>query len=224
VNVGYRESILSPRGYDVTYETRLTRGTGAKRVCVAIKDGVMHFAFKIRHECPDDHPDHYQHIQSIQTSIPHMARMVGPIGDVVLLEAARGEMLWHMAYRPDPSLVEDQLTEFALATKDNDLINGDIRPWNVFFDNDHGVQVIDWWCLSSFVSDLIGERPRRRDLVEGTGHYARLHPDLVSQRKFTDIDLSDVKLIGRLLRGEIELSDSEAWLGEYRSMGRFLWR
>ncbi len=221
--MGYRESILSQRGYEVRYETRYTRGAGAKRVCIAIKDGVRSFAFRIGHECPDDCPDHYQHIQNIQTSIPHMARMVGPIRDVVLLEAARGEMLWHMANRPDPSLVEDQLTEFALATKHNGLINGDIRPWNVFFDRDHGVQVIDWWCLSAFVSDLIGEPPRRRDLVEGKGHYARLHPDLVSQRKFTDIDLSDARLIGRLLRGEIELSDKEAWLGEYRSMGRFLW-
>jgi len=94
----------------------------------------------------------------------------------------------------------------------------------VFFDGEHGVQVIDWTCLSSFVSDLTGDRPRRRDLVEGQGHYARFHPDLVSQRKFTDIDLSDAKLIVRLLRGEIELSDSEAWLGEYAQMGRFLWR
>jgi hypothetical protein len=125
--MGHRESILSPRGYEVTYETRQTRGAGEKRVCVAIKDGVRHFAFKICHECPDDRPDHYQHIQSIQNSIPHMARMVGPIGDVVLLEEARGEMLWHMANRPDPSLVEHQLTEFALAAKDNDLIHGDIR-------------------------------------------------------------------------------------------------
>jgi hypothetical protein len=53
--------------------------------------------------------------------------------------------------------------------------------------------VIDWSCLSSFVSDLTGERPRRRDLVEG--HYAKFHPSLVSQKRFTDIDLSDVKLI-----------------------------
>jgi len=104
--MGHRESILSPQGYEVTYETRQTRGAGAKKVCVAIKGGVKHFAFRIGHECPNDSADHYQRIQRIQNSIPHMARMVGPIGDIVLLEEARGEMLWHMSNRPDISLVE----------------------------------------------------------------------------------------------------------------------
>ena len=208
-------------GNIVAYETRQTRGAGVKRVCIAVKDGVRHFAFKICDKCPDDNPDHYQRIESIQTTIPHMARMVGPIEDIVLLEEARGILLWHLENRPDISLVESQLTEFALATKRNDLINGDIRPWNVFFDDRDGVQVIDWWCLSSFVSDLVGERPRRRDLIDGQGHYSKFHPDLVSQNRFTDIDLFDARLIGRLLRGEIDLS--EAWHGHYHALGRFLW-
>jgi hypothetical protein len=87
----------------------------------------------------------------------------------------------------------------------------------VFCDNEQRIQVIDWWCLSSFVSDLPCER---RDLVEGTdAHYAKFHGDLVSQGNFTEIDLRDARTIGKLLRGEIELSDAEAWRGYYGSLG-----
>jgi hypothetical protein len=154
-----------------------------------------------------------------------MARMLEPIKDVVLLEEARGDNLWHMRIRPDPAIVEDQLIEFALATKRYDLIHGDLRPWNVFCDNEQGVQIIDWWCLSSFVSDIFGEGARRLDLVEGTDpHYAKFHADLVSEKKFTEIDLADAKTIGSLLRDEIELDDASAWHGYYGSRGRFFWK
>jgi hypothetical protein len=124
-----------------------------------------------------------------------------------------------------PAAIEAQLIEFALSTKKNELIHGDLRPWNVFCDNEQKVQVIDWWYLSSFVSDLVGEHPRRLDLTrEGPDpHYARFHSNLVSVGRFTEIDLTDAKTIGRLLRSEINFSDTEAWGGSYRSMGKFLW-
>jgi hypothetical protein len=226
--MGDREAILLPRGYEVTYrECRKYRGSVATKQCIAMKDGVRYFAFKVCPKvCPHDHPDHYHRIQRIQASIPRMARMVGPIEDVVLLEEARGQLLWELETAPDPAVVESQLIEFALGTQNNRLIHGDVRPWNVFFDNNHGIQVIDWWCLSSFVDDLLprgGLPPRRADLL-GQGHYVKFHPDLVAQGKFTEIDLTDAKLIGRLLRGEIELSDSDAWRGDYRSLGQFHWR
>lgn len=155
-----------------------------------------------------------------------MAPMVGPIKDIVLLEEAHGQMLWEMETSPNPDVVESQLVEFAIAAKNYGLIHGDLRPWNVFFDDDRGIQVIDWWCLSSFVDDLLPRAelpPRRADLLE-EGHYAKFHPDLVAQGKFTEIDLADARLIGRLLRGEIDLSDSQAWQAYYRSLGQFRWR
>jgi Phosphotransferase enzyme family len=204
--MGHRKSILSPLGYEVAYkDIRKHRGSDAMlRTCFAIKGGVKYYAFKI---CGHDNPDHYRRIQSIQASIPRMVRMEGPIEDVVLLEEARGEILWEVEPVPDPAVVENQLIEFALGTKANQLIHGDLRPWNVFFDKDCGVQVIDWWCVSSFVDDLIGNEPRRRDLIEG--HYARFHANLVAQRNFTVIDLADAHRIGKLLRGDIGFS--QAW-------------
>jgi hypothetical protein len=222
--MGYREAVLSPEGYEIVYQGREKyRGSGGQhRSCVATKGGVRYFAFRI---CHPDSPKHHERIQRIQDSIPHMARMLKPIKDVVLIEEARGENLWHMKTRPDLTRVEGQLIEFARATKRNGLIHGDLRPWNVFCDDEQRVQVIDWWYLSSFIGDLVGDRPRRPDLVRGQdAHYAKFHPDLVSQNKFTDIDLADAGIIGKLLRGEIELSDAGAWRGRYSSLGRFLWQ
>jgi len=219
--MGHREKILSPLGYTITYrEQQKYRGSGVKKLCTAVKDGTTYFAFRVS---PPDGQDHFRRIERIQDSIPHMARIAGTIEDVVLLEKAHGELLWELAFPPDPALVERQLVEFALATKENHLIHGDLRPWNCFFDDRYGIQVIDWWDLSSFVDDLVGDQPRRRDLIEAGKHYARFHPTLVERGEFTEIDLADAKLIGRLLRGEIELGDTCAWRGEYASLGRFRW-
>jgi len=133
-----------------------------------------------------------------------MARMV-VIDDIVLLEKARGQKLWEMETAPQyADTVEYQLIEFARSTQDNQLIHGDLRPWNIFFDAEQGVQVIDWICLSSFVDDLVGDQPRRRDLVEGEdAHYVKFHSGLVARRNFAEIDLADARLIGQLLKGDI---------------------
>jgi hypothetical protein len=208
--MGHRRLILSPLGYEIRCD-ELPKERGcvvAANQCIAIKGGVKHFAFNI---CPPDHPDHYERIQSVQASIPYMARMVGPFEDVVLLEEAQGQKLWEIDAAPDyAGVVERQLIEFARGTKKNHLIHGDLRPWNVFFDVHKGVQVIDWWNLSSFVDDLVGDLPLRRDLIEEGGHYAKFHPRLVAERNFTEIDLTDAHLIGKLLKNEIGRL-SEAW-------------
>jgi hypothetical protein len=177
----YHEAILSPLGYEVTYkQCRRYRGSEPMKLCIAIKDGMKYFAFKI---CRPAYPNHFCRIRSIQDSIPHMARMVGPIEDVVLLQEAEGELLWEMEAASDPVAVEDQLIEFAHGTQNNQLVHGDLRPWNVFFDNDRGVQVIDWWSLSSFVDDLLprGDLPPRRADLLGQGHYGKFHSDLVKK-------------------------------------------
>jgi hypothetical protein len=209
------ESILSSKGYEVRCEElRKERGSDASKHWIATKGGVEHFAFKIGGpDCAHDRPDHYRRIRSIQDSIPRMARMIGPFEDIVLLERCHphARKLWEMDDAPDyAGVVECQLIEFALGTRSNQLVHGDLRPWNVFFDINHGVQVIDWWCLSSFVDDLVGDLPRRRDLIEEGKHYVKFHPDLVAQRNFTEIDLTDARLVGRLLRGEIGRL-SQAW-------------
>ncbi len=180
------QDVISRRGYVVTTSLREKyRGAGRPQsVCTATKGGVTYYAFKVgTPDCVHDHADHYQRIQAIQDSIPRMARMVGPFEDVVLLEAAHGDLIFNLDKVPDPARVEAQLIEFALGTRMNQLIHGDLRPWNVFFDSEHGVQVIDWWCLSSFVDDLLPSGvlpPRRADLL-GEGHYAKFHPELVAQ-------------------------------------------
>jgi Phosphotransferase enzyme family len=108
------------------------------------------------------------------------------------------------------AVLEDQLIAFALGTKKNGLIHGDLRPWNIFFDPARGVQVIDWWKLSAFVDDLVGDAPQRGDLIADGKHYVRFHPELVAEGRFTDIDLEDARVIGKILRGEIR-TVKEAW-------------
>lgn len=94
--MGHRKSILSSHGYQVRYEERpKERDCPASKHCIAIKGSVKYFAFTI---CHPANPDTYQRIQSVQDSIPHMARMVEPIEDIVLLEEASGEKIgrWTM--------------------------------------------------------------------------------------------------------------------------------
>ena len=222
--MGHREAVLVRHGYVVRYEINEKYRSAEKvRSCIAERNGVRCFAFKIFHP---DRPEHYDRIQKIQASIVRMARMVGPIDDVVLLEDARGQMLWEMETAPDAAVVESQLAEFATSIRKHGLIHGDLRPWNVFFDREYGVQVIDWWCLSAFVDDLMpeGALPARRADLLGDGHYSKFHPDLVAAGRITDIDLADVRIIGRLLREELDLDHAEAWGGAYRSLGRFRWQ
>jgi hypothetical protein len=223
---GTIQNVLSSEGYVVTTSLREKyRGAGRPQdVCTATKNGVTYYAFKVRtSDCIHDHADHYQRIRTIQDSIPRMARMVGPLEDVVLLEAAQGDLLWDLDKAPDPAVVEAQLIEFALATRKLQLIHGDLRPWNVFFDNERGVQVIDWWCLSAFVDDLLprGVLPARRADLLGQGHYAKFHPELVAQGKLTEIDEEDARRIGKLLRGDIGLN--EAWQPVYQLSRRPAW-
>jgi hypothetical protein len=223
---GTIQNVLSSEGYVVTTSLREKyRGAGRpQNVCTATKSGVTYYAFKVRtSDCIHDRADHYQRIRTIQDSIPRMARMVGPFEDVVLLEAAHGHLLWDLDKAPDPAIVEAQLIEFAVGTRKNHLIHGDLRPWNVFFDNERGVQVIDWWCLSSFVDDLLprGVLPARRADLLGQGHYVKFHPELVAQGKLTEIDQEDARRIGKLLRGDIGLS--EAWRPVYQISPRPAW-
>jgi len=209
------EDILSPQGFQVQCVNREKyAGSDSTTICIAIKGGVKHYAFKV---CPPDHPDHHRRIQTIQGSAPRMAKIVGPIEDVVLSVEARGQNLWEMDICPDPEIVEDHLLEFAMWTQTHDLIHGDLRPWNVFYDHTFGVQVIDWRDLSAFVDDLLpqGTRPPRRSDLLGVGHYAKFHPTLVARGHFTEIDRTDARLIGKLLRAEIGLS--EAWSGPHQS-------
>ena len=220
------QEILSSEGYVVTTSLREKyRGAGShQHVCIATKNSLTYYAFKVgTPACVHDHVDHYERIRTLQDSIPRMARMVGPFEDVVLLEAAHGQLLWDLDKAPDPTIVEAQLIEFALGTARNQLIHGDLRPWNVFFDSEHGVQVIDWWCLSSFVDDLLprGVLPARRADLLGQGHYAKFHPELVARGKLTDIDQEDARRIGKLLRGDIGLS--EAWQPVYQITPRPAW-
>jgi len=201
------KEVLSPWGYSVHYEERPKYlGSDLTILYLATKGGVRHYARRISHP---EQPDHYRRIAKIEDFTPRMARIIGPIEDVVLSVEAPGEKLWEMEIRPDPEIVEAHLLQFQRWAKAHDLVHGDLRPWNVFFDQHHAAQVIDL-NLSAFVDDLLSRDnlpPRRVDLL--TGHYAKCHPDLVAERNYMEIDRCDALRIGKLLRGEIGLSG--AW-------------
>ncbi len=214
------EDILAPQGYEVQYISREKyRGSQPTTLCIAIKAGVRYYASKIAHP---DHPDHHRRIQSLDVS-PRVARFFVTAEGIVLSEEAQGRNLWEIQPAPDHRQIEAQLIEFALWTRRHQLIHGDLRPWNVFFDNDHGIQVFDWSMLSSFVSDLLpsGDLPRRRGDLLGNGHYAKCHPDLVAEDNYLEVDRRDALLIGKLLRGEIGLSG--AWPPESHPSWRPSW-
>ena len=192
------------------------RGAGSVKVCIATKNTVNYYATRIP---PPDTPGHHCRIVNIQNSIPRMARLVGPFDDVILAEEATGTSLWDLDSVPDCGRVERELVEFAHATQEHNLIHGDLRPWNVYYDDRYGVQVIDWVSLSSFVDDLIGQDPRRHDLTQDQngvkGHYWRFHPALIAQQAFTEIDVTDARLIGKLLKGEMRRL-RDAWPDAHR--------
>lgn len=192
--MGYREDVLRPHGYHVTYTKRPAyRGSDPKVICTATKGGTEYFAFK--------DPGHYHRIRLVQDSIPHMARMVEEIGDVILLETASGRLLWEIDAAPDPIAIERQLNEFAAGTEKNGLIHGDIRPWNIFVDDHCGISVIDW-NLSRFVDDLrLGD-----DLL--VGHFTNFHKGLKIS-ELARMDLVDAHRIMQLLKGEIRFA--QAW-------------
>jgi hypothetical protein len=210
--------VLTPLGYQVDYFTREKyRGAPPAELCIATKNGVRHFVSRIN---TPDYADHHRRIRHLQGSMPHAARIVGPIENFILSVEARGQSLWSMEVPPNPDLVTAQLLEFSRWTEAHGLVHGDVRPWNVFFDQDR-IQVIDW-DLSAFIDvDLLprGEvPPRRLDLIAewnehtgGSGHYQRFHPDLVAQSRFGGIDRRDALLIRRLLKGKLGLG--EAWPG-----------
>ncbi len=196
----HRESVLVPLGYDVTYQKRLKyRGSGEAEVCIATKDGRNHFAI-----VADERlfaPGHFARLKAVQDSIPHMARVAELARDVVVFEEATGSLLWEMESKIPIDDVERQLLEFANATGANGLINGDLRPWNVFIDDADALKVIDWG-LSAFAVDLTPDH----HLVKG--HYSKMHPTLGSSER-ARIDLVDAQRIIRMLKGDIGYV--EAW-------------
>ena len=88
------EDILLREGYQVQYVTREKYpGSGSTTLCIASKAGMNYYAFKVS---APDHPDHHRRIRSISDSTPRMAKIVGPIEDVILSVEAKGQNLWAM--------------------------------------------------------------------------------------------------------------------------------
>ena len=191
--MGHRKSKVEPHGYTVNYITRLKyKGSFPSEVCIATKGDRRYFAFHATSQL--------RRIRDIQDSIPHTSPIADIIDDIVLFDEAKGELLWEIEDLPQKSLIESQLHEFALGTKKNGLIHGDLRPWNIFFHADHGVSVIDWGD-SEFVDELrIGH-----GLMAG-----RLNKHHNGQ-KIVDVDLIDAERIAQMMRGEIEVE--EVWPG-----------
>ncbi|HEX5245451.1 MAG TPA: phosphotransferase [Tepidisphaeraceae bacterium] len=137
-----RESIYIPLGYDVAYVKREKfRGWGSSPVeqeyCIARKDGAEFYAWY-------DRDGLYADIMKVQDHIPHMARFREPAQNHILMEAASGQLIWHMNSAPDAAEVERQLSEFAASAGGNEFAHQDIRPWNVFIDEHSYITVIDW--------------------------------------------------------------------------------
>jgi hypothetical protein len=199
--MGHRSDVLRAHGFDAQYLQRLKyRGSGLITLCIAEKQGKEFYAF--RPEPAHFAEGHFRRLMDVQEAIPHMVRISEIIADVVLFEKAPGKLLWETESLPeDVTSIISQLEEFADATKAHGLINGDLRPWNVFLDEHMRVHVIDW-DLSSFVDDLHPDQ----HLVKG--HYRRFHGD-VSLPALAEIDPRDAERTGQLLTGKIGYA--EAW-------------
>ncbi len=196
--MGYRDALLTQYGYETRYENQLKyRGSSLVPICKARKDGNTYFPVR-------DSSGHLRRLASVQNSIPHIARIAYVVEDVVLFEEACGRLLWEMDELPGLDMVASALLTFAKATASVSIINGDVRPWNVFVDEVGGVQVIDWG-LSSFTDTLTLDHHL---LV---GHYRSFHPN-VPVASITDIDRIDVERLVRLMKGETSYRDE--WTGD----------
>lgn len=140
-----RESIYTALGYKVTYvKVPKFRGVEHVELCLAEKGGATFYAF-------NDQKGRYVKIMKIQQSVPYMARFSEPKNGHILMEKASGELLWNLDTIPDQPVLEAALIRFAEATKAQHLSHGDIRPWNVFQDENGKITVIDWH-LSHFLN------------------------------------------------------------------------
>lgn len=86
----------------------------------------------------------YSEIMKAQDRIPHMALFREPSQNHILMDTAPGQLIWHLENAPDPTLVERQLIEFVEGANGNGFSHQDIRPWNVFADEQSRITVIDW--------------------------------------------------------------------------------
>jgi len=152
-----RESTYTRLGYTVTYEKREKyRGFQGPLldVCHATKDGKKFVAIRT--------PDSYQKIMQIQASIPHVAQYSEPAGGHILMDHAVGDLVWHLNSAPTAiSEIERQLLEFANGARSNGIIHRDVRPWNVFMDDDRKITVIDWGNNQLADNDLDIEDTKR---------------------------------------------------------------
>jgi hypothetical protein len=145
----------------------------------------------------------YERIRRVQDSIPHIARIVEILSGadlqsgVVVFEKAAGKMLWKCDSVPDIDRIEAQIVEFAAATEANKMIHGDIRPWNIFYDAEKGIKVIDWDSCR-FIDELcLGDELLRN--LANHGHDGHPLSDLAR------IDADDAARLVKLLRGQTGL-------------------
>ncbi|MBI3461714.1 MAG: hypothetical protein HY000_01440 [Planctomycetes bacterium] len=152
--------------------------------------------------------DVVKHLYATQNRVPHLAKILRICEDVAVFEFAQGSLLWHLE-TVDVEFIQTRLRETVQALRDQDVVHGDIRPWNVVLSRSVPQQLwlIDWDLairISSPDQEIINNHLRDR------GH---------SGRPLEEIDLADLQRSVNVIRGEI--TPEQAWNHDPNSFG---WR
>jgi tRNA A-37 threonylcarbamoyl transferase component Bud32 len=110
-----------------------------------------------------------------------MAKICDRVDPFVLWEEAPGKLLWELEQgRPSLESIQKVLGEFVAAIGKVKLVHGDLRAWNVFFDDaTKRYSVIDWG-FSCFVGE-----PKSGD---AKAHITGRNPG-VEDEKVDEVDL-----------------------------------
>lgn len=123
VSNGWNCEVIFRRAYRGTGEPVLAIITGTKES--PNQEGIIS-AIKDR-----DQVEHFKAIKGIQDQLPHAAKILEIIDNIVITEKVHGKLLWEIEDKvdlPSEESLESELLSIVGELKNSNLVHGDIRP------------------------------------------------------------------------------------------------
>lgn len=193
ISNGWNCEVIFRRAYRGTGEPVLAIITGTKES--PNQEGIIS-AIKDR-----DQVERFKAIKGIQDQLPHAAKILEIIDNIVITEKVHGKLLWEIEDKvdlPSEESLESELLSIVGELKNSNLVHGDIRPWNLFYNSEtKDLKLIDWGFSFFIGKRLFGNTQNH---LNERGHSGRPH---------ADIDSIDAQRTLRVFKREI--SPEKAW-------------